>query len=319
MTATEDAIAGARNLVLGLGHLAPGERVCVVSDTETKELGSLLETIARESGAGSVAHHVVSPFPVHGTEPPAEVARAMAASDLIFGITSKSMAHTKARVSACESGARYLSLPEYDWDLLRHPAMRIDFEKHATRARVIADVLTDARQIRVVSPGGTDILLDGTGRTANFCPGYVDRDHRLGSPPDIESNISPLEDASNGVVMIDGSIAYPGFGRMKTPVRLDVRAGRITEMTGERDVVGALEALFAKYPANARVLAEFGIGFNPEAKLCGNMLMDEGCYGAFHFGFGSNATVGGTNSVPFHVDFVFYASQFYADGKLIDV
>ena len=82
--------------------------------------------------------------------------------------------------------------------MLRHPAMRIDFKEHAARARVIADVLTSAREIRVVSPGGTDILLDGTGRTANFCPGYVDRDHKLGSPPDIESNISPVEEASRG-------------------------------------------------------------------------------------------------------------------------
>lgn len=316
---TPEAVAGAKNLVTGLGHLAPGERVCIVSDTTTKDLGALLESIAKESGAGAVAHHVVAPFPVHGTEPPADVAAAMAASDLILGITSKSMAHTKARVGACERGARYLSLPEYDWELLRHPAMRIDFAKHAAKARAIADILTEAREIRVVAPGGTDIVLDGTGRIANFCPGYVDRDHRLGSPPDIECNVSPVEEGSNGVVVIDGSIAYPGFGKLATPVRLDVKAGLITKISGDEKLVAEIEALFAKYPKNARVLAEFGIGFNPEAKLCGNMLMDEGCYGAFHFGFGSNATVGGKNSVPFHVDFVFYASEFYADGKLVRV
>jgi leucyl aminopeptidase (aminopeptidase T) len=243
----------------------------------------------------------------------------MSASDLILGVTSKSMAHTKARVNACDRGARYLSLPEYDLELLRHPALRIDFVACAARARRVADILTRASSIRVVSPGGTDIMLDARGRTANFCPGYVDHDHKLGSPPDIESNVSPVEDGSHGVVVVDGSIAYPGFGRLHDPVRLTVEGGRIVRWDGEPARVAQLEALFAPYPPNAKVLAEFGIGFNPEAKLCGNMLMDEGCYGAFHFGFGSNATVGGKNAVPFHVDFVFYASEFYADGELVRV
>lgn len=314
----EAAVQGARNIVVSLGNLAAGERVCVVSDTETEPLGALLTRIATEHGA-RVTHHVVAPFPVHGTEPPADVAASMLESALVVGITSKSMAHTTARVRACERGARYLSLPEYDWDVLQHPALRIDYKACAARAKVVADRLTAAETIRVVSPGGTDITLNARGRLANFCPGYVDDRHKLGSPPDIESNISPVEDDSEGVVVIDGSIAYPGFGRMTSPVTLRVSKGRIVAFEGDAAVVQSLEALFARYPDNARVLAEFGIGFNPEAKLCGNMLMDEGCYGAFHFGFGSNATVGGKNSVPFHVDFVFYANEFWADGQRVSV
>jgi leucyl aminopeptidase (aminopeptidase T) len=78
--------------------------------------------------------------------------------------------------------------------------------------------------------------------------------------------------------------------------------------------VKELEALFEKYGKKARVLAEFGIGFNEAAELCGNMLMDEGCYGTFHFGFGSNSTVGGKNVVGFHLDFVFYGNEFEIDG-----
>lgn len=316
MSFSGQSVAGARNLVLSLGNLRSGERVCVVSDTGTREVGELLATIAGDAGS-AVAHHVVAPYPIHGTEPPAHVAAAMSESDLILGVTEKSMAHTQARVRACDRGARYLSLPEYSLDMLGHPAMRIDFKEHARRARAVADMLTGANEIRVVSPSGTDIMLQASDRIANFCPGYVDSDHRLGSPPDIESNISPIEDASEGIAVIDGSIAYPGFGKLETPVRLTITRGRITRMDGDASVVRALEELFARYPDNARVLAEFGIGFNPEAKLCGNMLMDEGCFGTFHFGFGSNATVGGKNKVSFHLDFVFYANEFHLDGKVV--
>lgn len=315
---TQEALRGAKNLVLSLGDLQAGEAVVVVSDTDTKDLGALLARIAEEGG-GKVSHFTVAPYPIHGTEPPDEVARAMAESRLIFGITGKSMAHTKARLRACDGGARYLSLPEYTWDMLENPAMGIDFKVCAARAKVVADVLTRAKDIHITTDAGTDIRLSAEGRAANFCPGYVDRDHRLGSPPDIESNVSPVEDASEGVVVVDGSIAAPGFGRLPEPVILTVKGGLIREMRGHRETVAKLDALFAKYPENAKVLAEFGIGFNPEAKLCGNMLMDEGCFGTFHFGFGSNATVGGKNSVPFHLDFIFYAGGFFADGERVRV
>ncbi len=33
-----------------------------------------------------------------------------------------------------------------------------------------------------------------------------------------------------------------------------------------------------------------------------------------HFGFGANATVGGANDVPFHMDFVFRSASMSIDG-----
>jgi leucyl aminopeptidase (aminopeptidase T) len=204
--------------------------------------------------------------------------------------------------------------------MLMHPALRIDYRAAAARARRTADALTGAKVLRVTSPGGTDITLDATGRTPNFCPGYVDAAGALGSPPDIETNVSPVEEASNGVVVVDGSIASPQFGRAASPLKLTVKDGCITRFEGGPEGwVQQLEALFSRYPANAKVLAEFGIGFNPEAKLCGNMLLDEGCYGAFHFGFGSNSTVGGKNVVGFHLDFMFFSSAFFIDGRKFEV
>lgn len=310
---TPDALEGARRVLFDLGTLKPEETVCIVTDDATRELGELFLRLAEASGS-KAAHRNIQPLAMHGQEPPADVASQMASSHLVLGLTERSMAHTQARLKACSAGARYLSLPEYSAELLAHPALRIDYRRSAGRARRVADLLTAGRSVRVVSPKGTDITLDIAGRTANFCPGYVDRDNKLGSPPDIESNVSPVEDASNGLVLVDGSIPYPGFGLLTGELRLEIAGGSIRSMDGPPRYVSALEALFEKYGPKARVLAEFGIGFNEAASLCGNMLMDEGAFGTFHFGFGSNSTVGGKNVVGCHLDFVFYAEQFYVDG-----
>lgn len=315
---SREMVEGARIVLLKLGSAVRGERVCIVSDETTRDVGQLLQTVALEEGLES-RHFSIPALKVHGQEPAGEVATAMIASNLTLGVTQRSMAHTRARQDLCNAGGRYLSLPEYSLEMLCHPTLRIDYRQSAERARFFSERLTRAATIRVQTPAGTDMELKARDRVGNFCPGYVEKDYRLGSPPDIEANVSPEEDESNGVVVVDGSIPYTGFGRLSAPIRLTVKRGRIANMEGPVEYVRALETLFESYDAKARVLGEFGIGFNPAAKLCGNMLIDEGCYGTFHFGFGSNSTVGGKNQVSFHLDFIFFASEVTIDGQLYRV
>jgi len=39
--------------------------------------------------------------------------------------------------------------------------------------------------------------------------------------------------------------------------------------------------------------------------------------GTVHFGFGSNNTIGGINTVPFHIDFVCKAATIIVDDQII--
>jgi leucyl aminopeptidase (aminopeptidase T) len=66
-----------------------------------------------------------------------------------------------------------------------------------------------------------------------------------------------------------------------------------------------------------RVLGEFGIGLNPNAKLTGYMLEDEGVLGTCHLGIGSNLSFGGLNDVPFHLDHIIRDATITVDGKVI--
>lgn len=308
------ARAGARHIVRHCGDLQSGETVVVVSDASTRAVGELLAEEAIAAG-GSVTLLEVSAFGMHGQEPESYVAKAMSAAKLIFGVTSKSMAHTGARRAACNAGARYLSLPEFSLGLLADPAVTINYHEAGALAQRVADVFTVGSYARVTTALGTDITLSLEGRTGNCCPGYVAKPGELGSPPDIEANISPLESFSHGRVVVDGSIPFPGLGLLSEPIYLDVLGGRIVNITGDMQIVNRLVALFDSVdPLKSRVLAECGVGLNPLAKLSGIMLTDEGAMGTMHFGFGSNATVGGVNEVPFHLDFVFKAPTLEVDG-----
>lgn len=311
---TLSARDGARHVVHHCGGLRPGERVIVIGSEDTIEVTQLLAAEAR-TVTNFVEQYVIPVARMHGAEPPAHVAEAMVAGDLVIGVTSKSMAHTGARLRACQNGARYLSLPEYSLDLLSSDDLDVDYLTLGASVRRVTDALTAGNEVVVTTQKGTHLTTRIVGRIGNCCPGYVRDPGSLGSPPDIEANVSPLETESNGRIVVDGSIAHPTIGVLSEPVTLFVEGGRIRRWEGPAHTLTRIERLFDGHPDNARVLAECGIGMNPRAVLRGLMLTDEGCAGAVHFGFGSNSTVGGLNSVDFHLDFCVRDASLAIDGR----
>lgn len=307
-----------RHLMEHCGGVRAGEHVIVIYNQATADVAQMAIAAAQSCGA-QVREFEIPPARVHGQDPPADVAAAMLKANLVLGLTTMSMAHSQARMQSARAGARYLSLPEYSRSLLSDPSLMADFRGIAPIVRRVADAFTAGNFAHVRSPGGTDIHLDIRGRVGNFCPGFVTGPGDLGSPPDIEANVSPVEDGSEGVAVIDGSIPYPGLGLLRKPIKLTVAAGRIVKTDGD-DIatLNALDALLASVGSEkAYVLAELGVGLNPLAKLTGIMLTDEGASGCIHFGFGSNSTVGGKNQVPFHLDFVFHAGAVSVDDRLL--
>jgi len=308
--------AGAQRLVRLCANLKAGERVYVVSDDSTRAVGDEVTAQAREI-TRDVQHDIIEAEAMHGSEPPPFVAARMAGAHVIFGLTAMSMAHTSARRNAVERGARYLSLPDYSLELLASPALRADFEEISVVCNQIADVIDQSSAIRITTRAGTDLTLSTGSRLSNRCPGLVWRAGELGSPPDAEVNIAPLEGTAQGTIVVDGSIPCREIGLLAAPVILTVLDGRIANIDGSAPVLRTLEGLFSKAGPKSRVLAEFGIGLNPQARLCGVMLEDEGCAGTVHFGFGSNLTIGGLNEVGFHLDFIVRDATVFCDNRQV--
>ena len=254
----------------------------------------------------------------HGAEPPEFISQLMKKQTIVISLTKYSLAHTIARINATHYGARFLSIPMYDQALLNEPALLFAYKQQGHVVRTITNFFDHGNQVQITSAAGTNITLNISGRTGNCCPGYVISPGELGSPPDIESNISPIETDSLGVVVIDGSITCPELGLLVDPIYLEIVDGFIVNITSDNShYVTILEKMLGSLGSKRRVLAECGVGLNPAAKLTGNMLTDEGSLGCLHFGFGSNSTVGGINKVDFHLDFVFRDASLFVDKQLI--
>lgn len=306
---------GTLRLVAGCAGLSRHEKALVVADQTTMEAARMVAETAREF-CEAVQFEVIPSLEMHGQGPPNHIGQLMLAADVIFCMTATSMAHTPERMAATRAGARFLSLPDYSLELLGSESLDVDFARLKDIAVDLGRHLKNAL-IRLTTFAGTDMVLTTMGRTANACPGNCTEPGCLASPPNAEVNIAPVECASNGVLVVDGSIPCKALGVLKSPIAICIRAGRVVSITGQAHEVDLLNAMFDKAGARSRVLAELGIGLNQRAKLTGNMLEDEGCAGTAHIGFGANSTIGGANDVPFHLDCVFFDPTITVNGKVI--
>lgn len=305
------------NLLFHCGSLSSADNGLVLCDSGTRDIANSVVDVAL-SRKMRLSLLEIPALKNHGSEPPDYVADRMESATLIMSLCGFSLAHSKARIRAGKKGARFLSLPLYTWDLLEDPSLLVDFKSHSQQVRNFADAFTMGKKIHVVTDVGTDITFNIKDRVGNYCPGFVERAGDLGSPPDIEANVSPIEDSAEGVVVIDGSITHPNFGLLQSSVKLTVKNGKITCFESDHHAYAdALNQLFESSDSKRRVLAECGVGLNPAAKLTGTMLTDEGALGYLHFGFGANHTVGGLNEVDFHLDFVFRAATLSIDSQVI--
>lgn len=305
-------------ILFELGNLKSNETLCIITDNNTKDIGSLFYKIAKNWKINAKLFNM-KPLCIQGQEPPREIAMAMKKYSLILGMTKLSMAHTIARKTASQLGSRYLSLVDYSTDLLMNEAFEVNFKKLGRKAQKLAEIFSKSKTLKIVTKKGTNLTMKIDGRKGNVAPGYVNNQILLGSPPDIEANISPLETESNGTVVVDGSVAIPEIGKLEKPITLKIRNGYLKSIHGNHVITEFLNRFFRDKGRESRVLAECGIGFNDHAKLCGKMLIDEGCYGTVHLGFGSNTVFGGINEIDFHMDFVFYATHLILDNNEIKI
>lgn len=313
----ELACRGARTLVETCAGLQAGEKALILSNPATRGVAEYVAAACRHR-TDAVRHETVEPLAMHGAAPAPQVGLWMLWADAVFCLTQMSLAHTQERWEANRKGVRFLSLPDYDLRLLAGKSLTFDFASALAEAHRLQQGLDGARAVRVRTDKGTDLAFGIEGRKVNVCPGLCLEPGTLGSPPDAEVNIAPVEGTAQGVLHVDGSIPCRELGRLATPLTLEVEAGRIVHIAGAGAAPDTLRRLFEQVgQPQARWLAEFGIGLNTLAELSGHMLEDEGCAGTVHFGFGSNATIGGRIRVPFHLDFVVTTPGVEVDGKTL--
>lgn len=290
----------------------PGERVLVVTDEPLRTIGYALR-----QAAVALGHEVVlveiTPRRTNGEEPPPEVAALMRQMDVVLCPTSKSLTHTDARRAASAAGTRVATLPGVTEDVMVR-CMNADYHRIAARTHRLCDLMATTARIRVTAPGGTDIVLPIEGRTPWASSGLFREPGQSGNLPTGEAYLAPLEGGSQGVVVVDGSMA--GIGLLDTPIRITVEDGYATTIEGGAEAA-RLVALLEPHGRDGRTVAEFGIGTNDRATIIGVILEDEKVMGTIHIAFGDNKSMGGSVRVASHLDGLVRSPTVWFDDRLV--
>jgi leucyl aminopeptidase (aminopeptidase T) len=291
--------------------LEPSEEVLVICNPITEELGALLRINAQGEG-GDATLAVISERDSHAGEPPATVAAAMIAADVVMAPTIQSISHTEARKAATEAGARIASMPGLTGEMLGR-LMSADMRLLRKRGAELSRALGAGSEARITCAQGSDFLLGLEDRTAIVDAGTLNKRGAFGNIPCGEAFIAPVEGTGEGTLIVDGSIT--GVGKVTGPVKLTVADGHLVDASGTEGA--RLMGMLTDEGEDGTNVAELGIGTNEEATLTGNILEDEKILGSVHVAFGASAAIGGAVQVAVHLDCVVLEPTLEVDGETV--
>ena len=302
----ESGLAAAlATIVEGCLGIRPGESLLVLADPPSRELGEAMRDRGQEAGADAVLA-LMAERPTHGAEPPPPVAAALLAADAFLAPTTKSLSHTAARKAATEQGVRGATLPGVTEDMLAR-VMAVDFDALRARSQLVAARLDAAGEARLTCPRGSDMRLDLRGRSGIADDGDLTTPGAFGNLPCGEGFIAP---AGGEGTVVASSLAAVGLAT----ARLVVEGGRLRRVEDGGEAGERFLALLTEHGDAGTNLAELGVGTNDRATLTGEVLEDEKILGTVHVAFGASAAIGGTVSVPVHLDCVVLDATLELDG-----
>jgi len=292
--------------------LKKDETLLIISDETKRDIGqTLLEAgkqLCREAFLIEMKQREIN-----GEEPPEQISELMKKVDVVVCPTAKSLTHTDARRNAVKEGVRVATMPGIDIDTMVR-CLSADAEKVIDLSLKVKGILKDASEVRVVTEKGTDLYMPMKGRSVIESTGVLRNKGESGNLPSGEVYLAPLENLSHGRLVIDGSVA--GIGMLKAPITIEVKDGFAEKIEGGEEAK-ILASMLDKVGRDARAVAEFGVGTNYKAQLCGEILEDEKVYGTIHVAFGNNVSMGGSINVKSHIDGLVIEPDVYVDGKLV--
>ena len=292
-----DLVRIAHRCLRDLTEVAPHHHVLVVTDDETAEVAA-----AWAAAACSLAAEVITirmePRRHHGAEPPPAVAQAMLGADLIVQAVSRALTHTDASRAAMARGSQVFVLRCITAAMMRSDLMRVDYAELKRVTAALAERLAGGEQAHLTSPAGSDLRFSVAGRRAFALAGGTGPG-RFGGARSGEAAIAPAPGTAEGVVVIEH--AMDDLGRLDAPIRLTIRAGRVTRVEGGESA-SALRAMLAAAGEGADNLAEVAIGTNPAARLSDNLAEAKKVRGSVHVALGDDVSLGGSVRAALHLD-----------------
>lgn len=310
-------VQGARTIVENCASIKKGEKVFIVTDYETFSSALLIAKAAYAIGA-DVDMGIMKSRKLDGEEPTECIAAAMKKADVVLMPVSKSLAHTRATDEALEEGARVLSLTAISEELIASPAFKANFKKQSPVVEKIAQLFTEADELTVTTPAGTNLKVGLKGRKGNAHKCLVSSPGQFSAAPNIEANFSPVEGTAEGIFVSDASIPYLGIGKLSSPVTFTIEKGKIIKTEGGVEAEKIKRIWAEQNDPNVYNIAQFSIGLNPEVREAIGVLgcnYDEGAFGTVHIGIGTSQGLGGNVRATTHFDALMNKPTVILDGE----
>jgi 2,5-dihydroxypyridine 5,6-dioxygenase len=255
-----------------------------------------------------------------GVEPPAIVAGAMKNANAIIEYASRFLYITNAYSEALKAGARHLCLTGMTNEMMVNCITKVEttlLHKFGTK---LTELTKKADKMRIRSKGGTDISFSIKGRPIFLDTGITSKEHPeafLGG----QISWAPVEETINGTIVFDGSIWPPdSLGLLREPVTLEIVAGRINGFSKNEQTETFRKWLASFNDPNMYNIAHACYGFNPGARLTGNILEDERVFGVVEFGIGAQGSsfLGTAGPARSHTDGIILNPTVWLDDTKIE-
>lgn len=286
-----ELVPGAHNAIHTCLRLRPDERITLITDRETRDIAAAL--VHEIEGVGSPYSLLVledlAPRPLKAM--PQVVLDDLARSQVSIFAAQALTGELGARIAMTgiinRQQIRHGHMVNIDREIMLE-GMRADFEEiDRLSSRLIAKA-RPAKQIRVTSPAGTDLLGEFAPHLKWLKTSGIITPEKWGNLPGGEIFTAPWN--VNGRFVTDGVVGdylCRKYGDLReTPLIIDVRGGRIA---GLECVNRELLEEFRQYTStdeNSDRVGEFAIGTNTAVKdVRGNILQDEKIPGV-HIAFG---------------------------------
>ncbi|HWR61547.1 MAG TPA: aminopeptidase [Clostridia bacterium] len=295
----------------------------ITADTEADD--SVIKYIARSASmAGAKAMVVLIPTPLGvsmAADPfiPLEpLCGVLENADIWVELNNKWLLYSTPfyRAKKNNPGLRHMCLTGTGADTLVQCVGKVDYETMRRFSEKLCEKIRKAENVRMVFEGGDEVTFRNAPEHPVSCKlGYADKPGthlfvgQISWTPELES--------IRGTICLNGSIA-PDIGLLQTAVKLEVEKGRILSISGGKEAKKFEDWLRGFNHAQMLCIAHAGLGFNPGAKLAGDILQDQRVWGSATWGFGSiGAGLLPPNGVeaPSHSDTVSINISIYLDGK----